>query len=317
MNVPLLLGILSVPVAGGVVGTRIWVKRREQGTIAARLSRLVFPSAPAAPRTLLKKSPWITLNWQFVSAMPGFIFLKQILSESGLENQLSNFLVLELWLLSLPALIAITFDLNIFAGICLGLVLLFFPFIFLKARARTLRTKFCEQLPDAIDLMVAVLRSGHSVAQSVKSVAQELPSPCGPEFEAILHRMNLGQPLSQSLTISAQRFHSYELDLIRRAVAIQMEVGGSLAELLDKTNSTLRERLKLAKQLRILTAQSRLSAQIVALLPIVLALGLNAMSPGYLQLLIQDNLGRGLLCASIFLEVIGIFIMQRMSTMRI
>jgi tight adherence protein B len=117
--------------------------------------------------------------------------------------------------------------------------------------------------------------------------------------------------------VSAKRFQSYELDLMRKAVAIQNEVGGSLAELLDKTNHTLRERLKQAKQLKVITAQSRLSAGIVGLLPIVLAIGLNIMSPGYLNMLVEDPMGRLLLCASIFLELLGVYVMKKMSTMKI
>ncbi len=83
------------------------------------------------------------------------------------------------------------------------------------------------------------------------------------------------------------------------------------------TNDTLRQRLKLARQLKVVTAQSRLSAQIVGLLPIILAVGLNSLSPGYMQLLIQDKLGQALLTASILLELIGLFIMQKMSTMKV
>jgi tight adherence protein B len=129
--------------------------------------------------------------------------------------------------------------------------------------------------------------------------------------------MNLGQPLSDSLVLSARRFQSYELDLLRRAVAIQAEVGGSLAELMDKTNHTLRQRLKLVRQLRVVTAQSRLSAHIVGFLPIVLAIGLNFLSPGYLGLLTGDKLGQMLLIAVVILEIVGIFVMRRMSTMKV
>src|SRR5208283_3769961 len=114
-------------------------------------------------------------------------------------------------------------------------------------------------------------------------VSNEAPNPCGQEFDAIFHRMNLGQPLSEALAISARSFHSYELELMQKAIAIQAEVGGSLAELLEKTNATLRQRLKLSRQLKVITSQSRLSAQIVGVLPVVLAIGLNILSPGYLQ----------------------------------
>jgi tight adherence protein B len=145
----------------------------------------------------------------------------------------------------------------------------------------------------------------------------EIPKPCGEEFEAILHRMNLGQPLADSLVLSARNFKSYELDLLRRAVSIQSEVGGSLAELLEKTNSTLRQRLRLVRQLKVVTAPSRLSANIIGLLPVVLAVGLNFISPGYMDILLADRLGQMMLVGVVILEVVGIMVMRRMSTMKV
>jgi tight adherence protein B len=165
--------------------------------------------------------------------------------------------------------------------------------------------------------MVAVLRSGHSVSQAIRSVAQEVPNPCGQEFALIFQRMNLGQRLPDALVLSSRRFRSYELDLMQRAVSVQVEVGGSLADLLEKTNLTLRQRLKLARQLKVITSQGRLSAWIVGMLPIVLAVALNFMNPGYLQLLVQDKIGQGLLCLAVALELVGVFILRRMSTMKV
>jgi tight adherence protein B len=317
MNVPLLLGILSVPVLGGLAGTRIWARRREHGTINIRLARWTSQPKATAARTLLKSPQWSSLDWQFLSTLPGIQWTKTILDQSGLKIKLSDLLVLMAVLLFLPIAIALALDINLFVAISIGIVLPIAILLILKAKAGALRTKFCEQLPDAIDLMVAVLRSGHSIPQAIKAVSQEIPNPCGAEFQIILHRMNLGQPLWQSLILSAQRFRSYELDLIRRAVGIQAEVGGSLAELLDKTNNTLRDRLKLARQLRVVTAQSRLSAQIIGLIPIFLAFWLNFINPGYLQYLTADKLGQALLGIAISLEIMGIFILRRMSTMKV
>ncbi len=316
-----LLGLFAlVAIIGGIIATRIWVKKREQGTIAKRLERwLSSPSVDTSAFTLLKKQDGAGAepHWRFKFEMPQAEALNRILIGSTFEDRLSSLLLLCLSLFLGPLIVAIVFDLNLLFALILGLIFAIIPLAILKIKAEWRRTKFCGQLPDAIDLMVAVLRSGHSVSQAVKAISQELPQPCGAEFEIILRRINLGQPLSESLFLSARRFDSYELDLMQRAVAIQAEVGGSLAELLDKTNATLRERLKLARQLKVVTAQSRLSAVIVGLLPIALAVALNFLSPGYLQLLTQDSLGQSLLLGAIVLELVGVLIMNRMSTMRV
>ncbi|MBU6455424.1 MAG: type II secretion system F family protein [Cyanobacteria bacterium REEB67] len=313
MKVDLLLAILSVPMAGGVAATWLWARRRERAVVAARLQKFM-PLLPDADGSgdeiphLISKNADRPKTW-----------LTSLLSQAAMDDDQAtfNFIAISALLLLLPFVIAFVFELNLVVAVGVGCLLALVPFVVVKSKAESRRVKFCEQLPDAIDLMVAVLRSGHSISQAVRAVSQEVPLPCGEEFEAILQRMNLGQPLSESLVLSARRFQSYELDLLRRAVAIQSEVGGSLAELLDKTNSTLRQRLKLVRQLRVITVQSRLSAQIVGFLPVVVGLGLNFISPGYLSILTNDKLGQMMLAAVVVLEIVGIAVMQRMSTMKV
>lgn len=322
MNWPLLVDLIAIPVVAGASGTWLWARHKERVNVASRLSELNIAASTELvppPATLLKKNDWLAshFNIDLLSGLPGFQNLKQLVSDSIPQEKLPDFAAIVLTLLFCPLFIAAFKGCDISIGFVAGIILSPLPFLFLKIRMNAQRAKFSEQLPDAVDLMVAVLRSGHSVAQAVQAVANEIANPCGQEFASVLHRLDLGQPLTEALTISARHFHSYELDLMRRAVAIQAEVGGSLAELLDKTNNTLRERLKLARQLKVVTAQSRLSAYIVGMLPIVLAFVLNFLNPGYLQTLVQDQVGRILLFAAIGLEIAGIVIMQRMSTMKV
>jgi len=318
MKVTILLALLSLPVTGGIVATWLWGRRRERGTIATRLARLVPKSIEETRSVLLKKPDADAPENRFaIGELPGMAELKALLIEASLEDQFYGFLAIGLGLFLLPIAVALLFGWNPAISAVAGVALAVVPVVVIKAKGEARRTKFCEQLPDAIDLMVAVLRSGHSISQAVRAVAQDVPSPCGQEFEGVLHRINLGQSLAAALLNSTRRYRSHELDLMQRAVSIQSEVGGSLAELLDKTNTTLRERLKLARQLRVITAQSRLSAQIVGLLPIVLAVALNYMSPGYLQILLDDKLGQTLLFVAVLLEIVGVFVLNKMSTMKV
>lgn len=322
MKTTLLLTILAIPTIAGVVATRIWTRGREKGAIASRLSAWVSKpeNVEEQPLTVLKKvnkSSSSEALSEWLDHLPAIEFLESLLFQAGHEDKLSLVLSFQLIAAVAPLLLAFALGLNTLFALVASIVLSIIPVVVLNNMAGQRRAKFCEQLPNAIDLMVAVLRSGHSIPQAVKAVASESPKPCGEEFEGVLQRLNLGQPLSDSLILSAKRFQSYELDLMRKAIAIQAEVGGSLAELLDKTNMTLRQRLKLAKQLKVITAQSRLSAGIVGMLPIVLAIALNVMSPGYMQMLVDDPMGRNLLCASIALEILGVYVMHKMSSMKV
>lgn len=319
MNVPVLLTLLAVPVAGGTAATWIWARKRDRGVLASRLAKLTSVKSAPPPLVLIKQQDASNLPpaKKLVLDLPALDALKNLLLQADLERYLFSAVLATVLLLLAPICLAPILGLDPLLCGVIGIVLCVVPIILVWSRAEARRTKFCEQLPDAIDLMVAVLRSGHSVSQAVKAVSDESPAPCGQEFEAVLHRMNLGQPLAESLVLSSKRFRSYELDLMRRAIKIQNEVGGSLADLLDKTNGTLRQRLKLARQVKVITSQSRLSAQIVGFLPVVLAIGLNTLSPGYLQSLYEDPLGRCMMCVAVFLQMFGLYVMNRMSTMKV
>jgi tight adherence protein B len=304
--------LLSV-FAGVFVARHMSVSRRKR-LLQERLANWSAGNQSVETPMLVRAKP---VEGARTFALPKLKFISSLLLQSGSVMNASTFTMICSTIFLLPPLVAVLFQLDILLSLVASVVLTSIPFIVLLVKRAQLRRRFTEQLPDGIDLMVSILRSGHSVPQAVKTVGTELPAPCGSEFQEVLQRMNLGQPLSEALTYSAEKFQSYELDLIKRAVAIQAEVGGSLAELLDKTNSTLRGRLKLVRQVTTLTAQSRLTAIIVGLLPIILAVALNFINPGYLNPLVESGFGKALLAVAVFLQVLGIYIMKKMSTVKV
>jgi len=245
------------------------------------------------------------------------LWVMRLIEQSALAISFVDLLTVSLACALLPALIAYICALDWLVCFALALVASILPLGALSIVASRRRTKFIEQLPDAIDLMVSVLRSGHSISQAVRSVGKESAQPLGQEFAQVLQRINLGQPFGEALNNTVAKYRSDELDLIRRAITIQAEVGGSLAELLDKTNLTLRQRLKLKRQVKVLTSQSKLTGIIVALLPILLACALEFLSPGYLEPLVTNELGRMLLALAVVLELVGIFLINKMTEVKI
>lgn len=317
MTAETLCAIFFFSLLGGILCTKYLTKRREKNLVRRRLERwLADTQVSAVPHTLIRISAVRPVE-RVLRSFPGVKRLSDLLAQCGFEGRIIDFILLSLSLLILPPSIATIFDFDLIVSVCIGVLFSFFPAIGLVFLSGQRSIRFSEQLPDAIDLAVSVLKSGHSIPQAVKAVAEEMPDPLGGEFKQVMHRMNLGQPLGQALGYSCERFKSYELDLIRRAVSIQAEVGGSLAELLEKTNQTLRQRLKLSRQVRTLTAQSRLTALIVGLLPIILALALQFMSPGYLKPLLNTDQGRMFLMIAVVLQVVGLVIMKRLSTAKV
>lgn len=306
-----LLMVLSV--VTGVAATRIIKKIKWRLLVRKRVSQVFQESTPVKETVLLKERVETPLLTGF--AVP---FLITRLAEEADFKALS---ASDLTLLSLGGSLIAALGISLLDGpLWLSLVIFLagstVPFVALKLKAMALRRKFQEQLPDGIDLMVSVLRSGHSLPQSVRAIASDCPSPLKDEFAHIDQRMNLGLPLGDALAFSQDKYRLTELDLIRRAVTIQTEVGGSLAELLEKTNSTLRQRLKLKRQVRVLTTQSRLTGLIVALLPLILAFALETLSPGYLNPLFQSETGKLLLLLAAFLQVLGMFLMKKMTEVK-
>lgn len=314
-----LIASAFLTVVAGIFIAKILRYRRQKRHVAQRLAQL-FPKDLARPYLFsLLKEKRLEKYFSVERTLQKTVFAKidLLIEQSGSSTTKQNLGLMIACLFLLPVVVTSALAFDPLFGMLAGTVLASFPICILFWKRSQLRKKFVTQLPDAIDLMVSVLRSGHSIPQAVKTVGEELPEPLGKEFLEVQHRMNLGQPLSQALVYSCEKFASFELDLIRRAATIQSETGGSLAELLDKTNGTLRQRLKLVRQVTVLTAQSRMTGTIVSLLPFVMAVCLHYLSPGYLNPLLQTDFGKALLMGSLLLMVVGAFIMRRMSTVKV
>ncbi|MFN8232087.1 MAG: type II secretion system F family protein [Actinomycetota bacterium] len=179
--------------------------------------------------------------------------------------------------------------------------------IALKRRAEKLR----EQLPDVLTIMASSLRAGHSFLQALDTVAREIAQPAATEFQRVVAEIRLGRSAEDALEALAERVGSADFKWAVLAVNIQREVGGNLAEILDNVSDTLRERAMMRRQVRVLTSEGRLSAWVLTLLPIGIALYLFAMSPEYIGLLFSTTIGYVMLGGAAILLVAGVLWMRK------
>jgi tight adherence protein B len=177
----------------------------------------------------------------------------------------------------------------------------------LKRRAEQLR----EQLPDVLTIMASSLRAGHSFLQSLDTVAKEIAQPAASEFQRVVAEIRLGRPADDALEAMSERVGSDDFRWAVLAVNIQREVGGNLAEILDNVADTLRERATIRRQIRVLTAEGRLSAWVLCCLPIALALYMYAVNPDYISLLFTSTYGLVMLIGALVLLGIGILWMRK------
>jgi len=171
---------------------------------------------------------------------------------------------------------------------------------------------FEEQLPDTLGLWVNALRSGYSVLQAMEAIAKDAPEPTVTEFQRVVQEVQIGIDLPDALDHLLERIESEDLDLVVTAVNIQREVGGNLAEILEVISHTIRERIKLKGEIRVLTSQGRITGYLISFLPIGLALFLNLANPGYMGELFSNRAcGWPMIGAGLALIGIGAAIIQK------
>ncbi len=171
-----------------------------------------------------------------------------------------------------------------------GIAGLFIPRFYVARKQSQRLNAFQEQLPDTLSLWVNALRSGYSVLQSMEAIAKESPEPTATEFKRVVQEVQLGIPMEDALDHLLARLPNDNMDLVNTAVNIQREVGGNLAEILESIGHTIRDRVKLDGEIRVLTSQGRITGWVISVLPILLTVFLYFVSPGYMGGMIENRM---------------------------
>lgn len=213
-------------------------------------------------------------------------------------------------------LIGFLFGLLIFRGNLILAVLgavagFYFPRWYVSFLQRKRLNAFNAQLSDTIILLSNSLRSGYSLLQSMETVSKELPPPMSVEFARVTREIGLGLNIQESLANLLRRIPSDDLDLMITAINVQHEVGGNLAEILDTIAFTIRERVRIVGEIRSITAQQRLSATILSLLPLLLGLVLYALNPSYISGLWSNMCGWVMMITGGILILIGYLVIRK------
>ena len=196
----------------------------------------------------------------------------------------------------------------------------FAPRFYVKRQQRQRLNRFNDQLGDMLNLMVNGLRAGYSTMQAMEAISKELPSPICDEFRRVVQEMQLGVPMETALDNLLRRIPSDDLDFVVTAINVQREVGGNLSEILDSISFTIRERVRIKGEIRVMTAQVRASGTLLSIIPMALALILWFMNPDYLMSFFE---GPSPLCgwAAIGLIVImiasGYFVMMKIADIEV
>jgi len=198
-------------------------------------------------------------------------------------------------------------SLGVAAGAIGGLI----PLVVIRRMARRRQHLFADQLPDALDLVRSALQAGHGLMAAMSVVAEEFPDPVAEEFRDVSEEVRLGRPLREALDKLAERVANPDVKLLEVGILTAQEVGGNLAEVLDKISHTIRERFKLQRDVQVMTAQGRLSGGVLTVLPLLAGAGLMLVSPVYFAPILQTTKGWYMLGYAALSLLIGHMMIRR------
>jgi tight adherence protein B len=244
---------------------------------------------------------------RFMESLPGADAIEDLLEQGG-KTYPSYLVILVMLALALFAgAITWYFTGNIFATPIAALFAGALPIFKLKSDRQKRLDLFEEQLPDALDMMTRALRAGYPFNEAMHYIANELQPPISKEFGIAFEEINYGRDVRDAFNLLLIRVPSMNLITAVTAILIQLETGGNLAELLDKTSDILRKRFRFQRRVKTITAENRMSAWVLSLLPFAVFLGISIMSPDYVKPLFNTKMGHVILGGGLVLQVIGAF----------
>ena len=282
---PLLFGVLlALGVLLAFVAT--WRMLDARDPIEARLASfgIATGAAPAEAKGTRRRAwPLITRIVQGLGLGPG---LAAALSQADLPLTVSEFVLIVLLAGFLGSVLGMLRG-GALLGLGLGFMLAVIPIVYLRSRQAKRKRQFTEQIPDVLTMLVGSLRAGHGMSQALGVLVDQLPPPASVEFRRVTRAISLGVPTQRALNDMADRVGSDDLDLVVTAINVQFELGGNLTQTLETIAETVRDRIRMKRQIRVLTSQQRLTGYILALLPVGLAVVLNLLNPEFMRPLFE------------------------------
>lgn len=243
--------------------------------------------------------------------------LDKKVDHAGLKITPSRFLVLAVSITILGFILILLLSKSFLAALLGAVAVSLIPFAYLRFKIKQRVEKFTELFPDALTMVSRSLRAGHSFTSAIQLVGEEIPNPVGELFKTAYEQQLLGLRITETLTNLNERINSLDLRFFTTAIAINNDVGGNLSEILDNLAKTIRERLKIRRQVRVYTAQGRMTGYVLGALPIVTFIAFNILNPKYEAVLYRETKGQYVLAFAVILQVIGFFVIRKIIRIRI
>jgi tight adherence protein B len=217
----------------------------------------------------------------------------------------------------LPTAIVIILTRSLLAAPLIALIGFFLPTIWLRQRQRRRQRLFAEQLPEMLTTLIGSLRGGFSLAQSLGNVANEAPAPMGAEMRRVMQEIQLGLAIGDALSNLAKRMDSDDLDLLVAVMRINARIGGNLTTVLENISTTIRERSRLQREIRVITSQQRFASYVLGLLPVILGMILMTINPDYMMKLFAPGPTLIIPVVAVILNIMGFMVIQKVVDIKV
>jgi len=249
--------------------------------------------------------------------IPGLDQLDRLVEQADAKYPLGFYLLLSLVLMAFGWLAIGIVKYGILLRILITLTLGLLPYVALLRKKQVRIKKFQSQLPEALDLIGRALKAGHAFTSGMKMAADEFHAPLGAEFQQVVDEINFGVGVPEALQHLAQRIDSAELNFFVVSVILQRETGGNLAEIMSSLADLMRERFKLEGKIRVLSAEGRMSAGVLVLLPFFVLAFLKIKNPDYINLLFTEPAGRMMALWGLIFMALGVLVIKKMISIRV
>jgi tight adherence protein B len=237
--------------------------------------------------------------------------LQKTLEQGNIDVRAGNFIMLCIVSALVFALIGFILGGNLIFGWAGALIGFFIPYAYASHRRSKRFQKFEEKFPEAIDTLARAVRAGHAFTTALEMIANEVSEPVAGEFRQLFEEQKFGLPVRDALLNLTDRIPLVDVKFFVTAVMLQRETGGNLAEILDNLSYVIRERFKILRQVRVHTAQGRLTMVLLMALPPTIVVVMQLLNPGFIQPLFSDPWGHVLIVAGISMQTIGYFVIRK------
>ena len=292
---------------------------KTEAAVQQHLDEIQSTRAEETGQTILKQERYssnVELS-NLIREFPGGLYTLNLIRQSGQEWMVSSVMGISLAATILTAWISSYFLPSVLLAVLAGVLAGSIPYIVLLIMREQRFRKCDELLPQAIDLMARGLRAGHALTAVLEMVGNETGEPLSTEFRRLTEEQQLGLPLRDAVMNMVSRLPRDDMRFLATAILLQKETGGNLAVILDKTAAVARERARLRGQLKIYTAQGRVTGWVLCLMPFIMLGLLSAINWQFEKLLFTEGFGQHMCYFGLTLMVMGIFVIRKIIDVKI